>query len=100
VVLVDVLFLLGGVAFGMLFLSSSLAIVLYFALPIVFNLLVTTVGALHWVRDWLDLSTTTLPMFDGALDGQGWLQLGMSTTLWVVLPIVVGWVRIERAEIS
>ena len=100
VLLVEVVFLLGGVAFGMLFLSSPLAIVLYLALPTVFNLLVTTVGALHWVRDWLDLSTTTLPMFFGGLDGEGWLQLATSTALWVVLPIVVGWVRIERAEIS
>jgi ABC-2 type transport system permease protein len=100
VLLVDVVFLLGGAAFGMLLLSSPLAIVLYFVLPIVSNLLVTSVGALHWVRDWLDLSTTTLPMFEGTLDGQGWLQVGTSTALWVVLPIVVGWLRIERAEIS
>jgi len=100
VLLVEVVFLLGGVAFGMLFLSSPLAIVLYLALPTVFTLLVGTVGALDWVQDWLDLSTTTMPMFDGALDGQGWLQVGTSAALWVVLPIVIGWLRIERAEIS
>ncbi|WP_369134889.1 hypothetical protein [Modestobacter sp. I12A-02662] len=100
VLLVEVVFLLGGVAFGMLFLSSPLAIVLYLALPTAFNLLVSTVGALHWVRDWLDLSTTTMPMFFGELDGRGWLQLATSTALWVVLPIVIGWLRIERAEIS
>jgi ABC-2 type transport system permease protein len=100
VLLLQVLFVLSGVAFGMLLLSSPLAIVTYFVLPTVFTILVNLVGALDWVRDWLDLGTTTTPMFDGALDGQGWLQLATSVALWIVLPTVVGWRRIQRAEIA
>jgi ABC-2 type transport system permease protein len=100
VVLVQVLTVLVGVAFGMLLLSSPLAIVLYFVLPTVFTVLVNTVGALSWVRDWLDLSTTTLPMYDGQLSGQGWAQLGTSVALWLLLPLVLGWLRIERREIA
>jgi len=100
VLLVQVIFVLAGVALGMLLLSSPLAIVLYFVLPTVFTLLVTLVSALDWVRDWLDLSTTTMPMYEGGLDGQGWLQVATSAALWVALPMVIGWLRIERSEIS
>jgi ABC-type transport system involved in multi-copper enzyme maturation permease subunit len=100
VVLVQVLTVLVGVAFGMLLLSSPLAIVLYFVLPTAFTVLVNTVGALDWLRDWFDLSTTTMPMYTGDLDGQGWAQVGTSAALWFLLPLVVGWLRIERAEIA
>jgi ABC-2 type transport system permease protein len=100
VLLLQVLFVLSGVAFGMLLLSSPLAIVTYFVLPTVFTVLVNLVGALDWVRDWLDLGTTTMPMFDGTLHGQGWLQVATSVALWIVLPTFVGWLRIRRAEIA
>jgi ABC-2 type transport system permease protein len=100
VLVVQVVTVLAGVAFGMLLLSSPLAIVSYFVLPTLFTILVSLVGALDWVRDWLDLSTTTGPMYDGSLDGQGWLQVGTSVALWVVLPTSIGWLRIQRIEIS
>jgi ABC-type transport system involved in multi-copper enzyme maturation permease subunit len=100
VLLVQVVFVLSGVAFGMLLLSSPLAIVTYFVLPTVFTIVVNLVSALDWVRDWLDLGTTTTPMFDGTLDGQGWLQLATSAAVWIAAPMVVGWLRISRAEIA
>jgi hypothetical protein len=99
VVTLHVLNVLVGVAFGMLLLSSPLAIVLYFVLPTVFTVLVNTVGALDWVREWLDLTTTTMPMFDGSLTGEGWARLGTSLALWGVLPLVLGWLRVLRREI-
>lgn len=100
VALVQVLTILVGVAFGMLLLNSPLAIVLYFVLPTVVTIVSNTVGALTWVRDWLDLTTTTAPMFDGSLDGQGWAQLATSVALWGVVPMVAGWIRILRSEIG
>ncbi|TYP89153.1 ABC transporter permease [Blastococcus xanthinilyticus] len=98
--LVQVLNVLIGVAFGLLLLSSPLAIVTYFALPTAFTVLVTTVGALDWVRDWLDLTTTTGPMYEGRLDGQGWVQVATSAALWLLLPLVAGWIRVHRTEIT
>lgn len=100
VALLQVLTILVGVAFGMLLLNSPLAIVLYFVLPTVVTIVSNTVGALTWVRDWLDLTTTTAPMFDGSLDGQGWAQLATSVALWGVVPMVAGWIRILRSEIG
>ena len=100
VLLVQVIGVLSGVAFGMLLLSSPLAIVLYFVLPTVFTILVNLVAALDWVRDWLDLTTTTAPMFEGELAGEGWARVAASVGLWLVLPMAIGWWRIQRAEIS
>jgi ABC-2 type transport system permease protein len=100
VLLVQVISVLVGVAFGMLLLNSPLAIVLYFLLPTVVTILVNTVGGLDWVRNWLDLSTTTVPMYEGLLEGQGWAQVGTSVALWLLLPLVLGWLRIERSEIA
>ncbi|MCZ2839014.1 hypothetical protein [Modestobacter sp. VKM Ac-2985] len=100
VLVVQVVTVLAGVAFGMLLLSSPLAIVLYFVLPTVFNIVVNLIAALDWVRDWLDLSTTSMPLFQDGLDGQGWAQFGTSVGLWVLLPMVIGWVRIQRSEIA
>jgi hypothetical protein len=100
VVVVQILTVLVGAAFGMLLLNSPLAIVLYFLLPTVVTIVVNTVGALDRVRDWLDLTTTTMPMYDGSLDGQGWVQVGTSVALWGLLPMVLGWLRIQRSEIG
>ena len=100
VLLLQVLTILIGVAFGMLLLNSPLAIVLYFVLPTVLTIVSNTVSGLTWMRDWLDLSTTMAPMFEGALDGQGWAQVATSVALWGLAPMVAGWIRIARSEIG
>lgn len=100
VLLAQVVTVLIGVAFGMLLLNSPLAIVLYFVLPTVVTIVSNTVGALTWMRDWLDLTTTLSPMFDGSLDGQGWAQMATAVAAWGLVPMVVGWIRIQRSEIG
>jgi ABC-type transport system involved in multi-copper enzyme maturation permease subunit len=100
VLLAQVVTILIGVAFGMLLLNSPLAIVLYFVLPTIVTIVSNTVGALTWMRDWLDLTTTTSPMFDGSLDAQGWAQLATSVAAWGLVPLVAGWIRIVRSEIG
>jgi hypothetical protein len=100
VLVVQVLTVLVGIAFGMLLLSSPVAIVLYFVLPTVVTLLVNSVDQLAWVRDWLDLTTTSMPMYEGTLEGQGWLQVGTSVAVWGLLPMVLGWMRVLRTEVG
>ncbi|MGY2129803.1 hypothetical protein [Blastococcus sp. SYSU DS0617] len=101
VLLAQVIVILVGLAFGMLLLSSPLAIVLYFILPTVVTIVASAVSALTWMRDWLDLNTTTAPMFDGSLaGGQAWGQVATSVAVWLLLPMVAGWIRIVRSEIG
>ncbi|TFV51606.1 ABC transporter permease [Blastococcus sp. TF02A-35] len=100
VVALEVLYVLVGVAFGLLLRTSPLAIVLYFVVPTIVTVLVTTIPALDWVREWLDLTTTTEPMYSGDLDGAGWARAGTATVLWFVAPLIGGWVRLQRSEIA
>ena len=97
---VEILYVLMGVAFGMALLRSPAAIVLYFLLPSLITFVVTVAPKLDWLREWFDLSTTTTPMYDGGLRGDGWTHLAASLAVWLVVPFVIGWLRIERGEID
>ena len=93
--------ILQGLAFGLLFLNSSAAIVSYF---------VAADGAQHpgafWtamaeVQPWFDLWSSQSPLFlGGNLTSEQWAQCATSTLLWVVLPFAVGLVRVLRAEVK
>ena len=92
---------LQGLAFGLLFLSSAAAIVTYFVLPTAFTILATLWTALDTVRPWIDLATAQTPLFSNIdLTGEQWAQLTTASLIWVVLPFVVGLLRVLRAEVK
>ncbi|HSP60272.1 MAG TPA: ABC transporter permease [Ornithinimicrobium sp.] len=98
--ILQVLAIMQGVAFGLLLMNSTAAIVLYFALPVAMNLLITFVEALRNNAGWFDLASGQAPLFtQEALTGEQWAQLGTVTLLWIVLPLVLGWLRLRRTEI-
>jgi len=93
--------ILGGTAFGMLFLSSPVAIVAYFALPTVWGVTTELVSALREAGQWLDTSQTFGPLGEaGALSGEQWAQLATSSGLWLLLPLAMGLWRVLRKEIA
>lgn len=99
--ILQVLAIMQGVAFGLLLMNSTAAIVLYFALPVAMNLLITFVEVLRENAGWFDLATGQAPLFTQvALTGEQWAQLATVTALWIVLPLVLGWVRLRRTEIK
>jgi ABC-2 type transport system permease protein len=92
---------LQGLAFGLLFLNSAAAIVTFFVLPIAFSIVAGLWNALQDAAPWVDLNTSQQPLFSGTdLSGQEWAQLATSTLIWVVLPFVLGLVRVLRAEVK
>jgi ABC-2 type transport system permease protein len=92
---------LQGLAFGLLFLSSAAAIVTFFVLPTAFTIVANLWGALRDAAPWVDLGTAQQPLFSGTdLSGEQWLQVTTATLIWVVLPFVVGLVRVLRAEVK
>jgi ABC-2 type transport system permease protein len=93
--------ILQGLAFGLLFLNSPFAIVLYFVLPTAFSILFNTVPALEDSAPWIDFGTAQGPLGDvGNLTGTEWAQLGITATIWVILPFVAGLWRMLRAEVK
>lgn len=90
-----------GLAFGALLLNTPLAIVAYFLLPTAWTVLGGMVDWLATAAQWLDFSLTMEPMLAGAtLSGEQWAQLGTTTAAWVVLPLVVGLARVLRSEVA
>ena len=93
--------ILQGLAFGMLFLSSAAAIVVYFVLPIAFSVLVGVVQGLQTVGPWIDLGAAKNPLFPGGhVSGQEWAQLTTAFLLWVVVPMAIGAWRMMRSEVK
>ncbi len=92
---------LQGLAFGLIFLNSAAAIVTFFVLPIAFSILSSLWGALRDVQPWIDLGTSQVPLFEGSnLTGEQWAQIATGTLLWVVLPFLLGFWRVLRAELK
>ncbi|RIQ20532.1 ABC transporter permease subunit [Jiangella rhizosphaerae] len=100
VVLFQVVNVLVGTAFGLALLNTPLAIVLYFLLPTLWTILGSTISALETPAEWLDLSSTTMPLLDGDLTGEAWAQLGTSLALWLALPLALGLWRVLRSEVK
>jgi ABC-2 type transport system permease protein len=99
-VLFEIAGMLGGVAFGLVFMNSALAIVLYYALPTVWTILGETVHALDKPADWLDTSRTLAPLVEGGMTGRAWAQLATSLALWLGVVLVIGLWRLRRTELK
>ncbi|MBT0767516.1 hypothetical protein KIH74_01185 [Kineosporia sp. J2-2] len=89
-----------GVGFGLLFANTPVAIVSFFALPIVFTL-VAQIPALQSTGDWLDMNATLGVLGSGdPISGEDWAKILTSSLLWLVLPITVGTIRTLRREVK
>jgi ABC-2 type transport system permease protein len=86
-----------GIAFGAALLSTPLAIVVYFALPMTFQLL-GAIPRLEGPAGWLDGGRSLAPMTEHAMSATEWARAGTTLAVWMVLPLVIGLWRISRDE--
>lgn len=89
-----------GVAFGLAFLSTPIAIVAYLLLPTLWTLLTTLVDSLRGVAPWLDLDIAMTSLMDGVMTPQSWAHLAVATTVWIGLPLTVGLLRTARRDVT
>jgi ABC-2 type transport system permease protein len=90
-----------GLAFGLLFLNTAGAIVTFFVLPTVFSIVASLWKPLGDAAPWVDLNTAQGPLLNGDhMSGKEWWQLAAALAIWVVLPFIVGLVRVLRAEVK
>jgi ABC-2 type transport system permease protein len=96
--------LLMGTMLGILFRSSPVALVAYFVisylLPTVFGLLAASQDGFENVRRWVDLNYAQSFLFDSTLSGAQWARLAVATTLWLVLPALLGLRLLMRSEVK
>jgi hypothetical protein len=92
--------MLGALALGLLLMHSALAIVTYFVLPTIVGILVEVVKALDEPSKWFDPNQSTTPLAEGTIHGAGWAHLAVTVGIWVVLPLVLGLLRLRRHELK
>jgi ABC-2 type transport system permease protein len=98
--LLQLLGVLMGVGFGMLLMNTPLAIVLYFVLPTVWQLLTATISGIQDTAEWLDLNAAMEPLAGGSVAGDDWGKLATSSVVWIVVPMVLGTIRLLRREVK
>ncbi len=104
IVLANELGMLLGFALGLLFRNSPAAIVGYF----VVNLVLPGIsGALassqDWWREnagWIDVNQTRFLLFDSKLTSEEWLQLGVTSSIWILAPLAIGLALVMRSEVK
>jgi ABC-type antimicrobial peptide transport system, permease component len=98
--LVLILSVLMGIAFGMALLNSALAIVVYFVLPTVWSVLGAIIPGLRRAAEWLDTAVTMTALFEPDVPAGAWARLAVSVAVWIGLPLVIGLIRVTRQEVS
>lgn len=100
----QILGVLQGLAYGLIFLNTPAAIVTYFVLPIASSIIFSVVPSLEDSAPWVDLGTAQQPLFElgtgGELTGDQLAQLGTTALIWIILPFLIGLVRVMRAELK
>jgi ABC-2 type transport system permease protein len=93
-----------GFAFGAVFLSSAAGIVLYFVysfvLPAPFEIGAQLMDWFDSIRPWIDFNFAQEPLLDTTVSGSEWGHLVTSGLIWLVLPLAFGLWRIRRAEVK
>ncbi len=92
--------LLMGVGFGLLLMSPAFAIVAFFALPTVFGIVGELVTGLKDVWAWIDINQAMAPLMESDASGDDWAKLAVASTIWIVIPLVLGLIRTNRREVK
>jgi ABC-2 type transport system permease protein len=104
IVLGSLLCLLTGTMLGILFRSSSVALVAYFVLslvvPTLFGFLATTQERFRDLQPWLDSNYARAPLFDGSITGDQWAHVAVTVTIWLVLPALIGLRLVKKSEVK
>ncbi len=99
ITILQLLGILGGLAFGMVLLNSAAAIVLSFAVPTVLAI-VFAWNKIASAAPWLDPSTAQGPLQTHDMTGEDWVHLLVNSVIWVGLPLALGIWRLLRSEVK
>jgi ABC-2 type transport system permease protein len=100
ILLVQLIGLVEGMAFGMALLVTAAAVVAYYVLPNVVSAVFGSITALKDAEPWVDLQQAQGPLYSHDMTGTNWLQLLVTFALWVVVPLAVGIARVTRTEVK
>src|SRR5262249_55033500 len=87
--LLVVIAMITGLAYGAVLLSSAPAMVLSFGLPLAWSAL-GSIHALTGTARWLDRGRSYEPLADHVMNGTEWARVGTTIALWMLVPAVIG----------
>lgn len=93
-----------GFALGMLLMNTAAAIVGYFVYSLILPSVVGFLGFLsegfEKVAPWIEFNTAQLPLFEGDYQptGEEWAQIAVTGTIWLIIPLAFGIIRLLRIE--
>jgi hypothetical protein len=100
----NTLLVLVGFMLGVLIRASAGALVAYFVYAFVAPTLLTFLAAGQaWFRDWrpwIDPKYSQDALFHGGFTTEQWTQLGVTTVVWLVVPLAVGVRSLLRTEVK
>lgn len=101
IVLGNILGMLVGFMLGVVIRNSAGAIVGYFVFSLVLpGLLAANAG---WFRDaqpWVDFNYAQTTLFGGDMTGEQWANLGVTSFIWLIVPLAVGIRLVLRSEVK
>jgi ABC-2 type transport system permease protein len=104
IVLANTLGLLVGFMLGVLIRNSAAAIVGYFVYSFVLpTLSMLLASSQDWFKDlqpWVDFNYAQSALFNGSMTGEQWANLGVTSLVWLLLPLAVGLRLIIRSEVK
>ena len=106
IVLGNVIGMAIGFMLAVLIRNSAGAVVAYFVysfvLPTITEILSATQEWFRDIRGWVDVNYAQGPLFDtqSAMTGEQWANLGVTATVWILLPLAVGLAMLRRSEVS
>jgi ABC-2 type transport system permease protein len=104
IMLGSLLCLLTGTMLGIVFRKSSVALVAYFVfslvLPTLWGFLATSQDRFLDLQQWLDANYAQAPLFDGSITGDQWAHVAVTTTIWLILPALVGILLVTKSEVK
>jgi ABC-2 type transport system permease protein len=100
----DLIGMMVGFMLGVVTRNSAGAIVAYFSywfvVPTLSMVLAANQSWFEKAQPWVDFNYNQGNLYDGGLSGQQWLQLALTGTFWLLLPLAFGLWRVMRAEVK
>ena len=104
IMLANVLGLLVGFMLGVLIRSSAGALVGYFVYSFLLpTLAIILAGSQAWFRQvqpWIDFKLAGGTLIDGTVTAQQWSHLGVTSVIWLLIPLTIGLAIVVRAEVK
>jgi ABC-2 type transport system permease protein len=69
-------------------------------LPIIFGIAAATLSWFEGFAKWIDFQMAQNQLYEPPLSGSEWGHLIVSGLIWLVLPLVLGIMRVLRAEVK